>query len=389
MGLVGSMTTTDTPAGRLLDRLLTRGWEFDFFQAVWLLERYVGGRTPVGNRGPVGEEAFRFRPDVSVGFPATDVRRITRRTYPGGERSYYEMEVTFMGLYGVSTPLPLHYAVDILRAVEQSDALPTTADGAPSTPDGMPQPGAGSTPVRDFLDLFHHRLVSLFYRTWLKYRYDKSFGMADRDVITEYLLLLIGCSSAYDEETLGVHPIRLLRYAGTLTQRPRSGVTLEGMLTDYWKSLPFQVQECVGRWVLIPPADRNRIGQTNSTPGLDLAAGEQVYDLAGAFNVTVGPMDWPTYLSFLPGERRFCETCALVKHYCVDPLWFTIELKLQADEVPELRLSCDDDAGRLGFTSWVRTREMPATSATFEASSTFASRVPRESSGQATQDKAA
>lgn len=379
-----NMTPNDSP---LLERLFTRGWEFDFFQAVWLLERYGGGDVPVGDRGPVGRESFRFRPDVSLGFPATDVRRITRCTDLASDTFYYQAEVTFMGLYGVSTPLPLHYATDILRSVEQSGSSAAEA-AEPDSQEAAAQ-GPGPTPVRDFLDIFHHRLVSLFYRSWLKYRYDRSFGMPDRDVITDYLLWLIGYSRDYNEATVGVPPIRLLRYAGILTQRPRSAVMLEGMLLDYWEDLAVEVRQCGGRWVPISPADRNCTGVTNSTLGRDLTVGEQVYDLSGAFNVTLGPMNWTTYLSFLPDKNRFAETRALVNHYCADPLTFTFELRLHAGEIPETRLSSDGDAGRLGFTSWVRTEEIPETSVTFDASSSVIVQVGSEPTEGSAESKAA
>ncbi len=66
----------------LLARLCQRGWEFECLQAVWVLERYVGGDTPVGGRGPVAKERLRFRPDASLGFPATDLRRVLRCRQP-------------------------------------------------------------------------------------------------------------------------------------------------------------------------------------------------------------------------------------------------------------------------------------------------------------------
>lgn len=379
-----NMTPNDSP---LLERLLTRGWEFDFFQAVWLLERYGGGDVLVGDRGPVGRESFRFRPDVSLGFPATDVRRITRCTDPASDTFYYQAEVTFMGLYGVSTPLPLHYATGILRSVEQSG--PAATETAEPESQQSAARGPGPTPMRDFLDIFHHRLVSLFYRSWLKYRYDRSFGMPDRDVITDYLLWLIGYSRDYTEATVGVPPIRLLRYAGILTQRPRSAVLLEGMLQDYWEDLAVEVQQCGGRWVPISPADRNRTGVANSTLGRDLTVGEQVYDLSGVFNVTIGPMNWTAYLSFLPDKNRFAETRALVKHYCADPLAFTFELRLHTGEIPETGLSSDGEAGRLGLTSWVRTEEMPETSVTFDASSPVISQVGSEPTERLAEGQAA
>jgi type VI secretion system protein ImpH len=358
---------TATGSDPLLERLLARGFEFDFFQAVWLLERYGAIDVPVGGRGPVGQESFRFRPDISVGFPPTDLRRVTQYPDLTGDRSNYLFEVTFLGLYGVSTPLPLHYAIDLLRSVYQANVAPDPREAAPADAAHPADPGTRSTPTRDFLDVFHHRLISLFYRSWLKYRYNRSFGLPGRDVITDYLVWLIGYAPDSDKATLGVSPIQLLRYAGSLTQRPRSAIMLKGMLLDYWENLSVKVEQCVGRWVPVPPADRNCIGLANCGLGFDLTVGEQVYDLTGSFATTLGPMDWTTYVSFLPGGPRNAETCALVQRFCADPLTFTIELRLRAGEVPEMVLSSGEEGSRLGFTSWVRTEEMPETSVTFRA----------------------
>ncbi len=364
----------------VLERLLARGWEFDFFQAVWLLERLHENRTPVGQRGPVAAESIRFRPNISLGFPSTDVRRITAQTEPGSRDPVYRIDLTFLGLYGVATPLPLHYAIDILRAVE-TNASPQAAPALPGEPPpsqegekteaGAPPQSASATaegpsPARDFLDILHHRLTSLFYRSWTKYRYDVTFGM-QRDVITLYLLWLIGLRPNWPAKLLGVSPLRLIRYAGLLTQHPRSAATLEGMLLDYWDGIPVNITQFIGRWVALKPADLNRIGMLNSRLDTDLTVGEQVYDITGAFRIAVGPVDWQTYLTFLPDGQRYAETRSLVHLYGTDPLSFSIEVRLQAGEAPELKLSSDDQASRLGYTSWARTDDLPETSVTFEA----------------------
>jgi predicted component of type VI protein secretion system len=59
-----------------------------------------------------------------------------------------------------------------------------------------------------------------------------------------------------------------------------------------------------------------------------------------------------------------------VRLYCQDPLWFTVELRIKPREIPELRLTSDEDAGMLGMTSWVRTAEIMETSVAFDESST-------------------
>jgi len=338
----------------LIDRLVRRGWEFDFFPAVWLLERFAAGGAPVGGVGPVSAERIRFRPEVSMVFPATDVRRATVVDGPSEDESIYQIDVTFMGLYGVSTPLPLHYAVDVLRSVDHSRSG-ANVEGVESARPARETGEEGGSPLRDFLDLFHHRLISFFYRSWLKYRFERSFALSGRDDIAGYLLWFIGCSPGVDAETLGVPPIRLLRYAGVLTQHPRSGMTLAGVLRDYWNDPSIGVETCLGRWVRVSSADQNRLGEANSRVGFDVTLGEQVYDLNGTFLVRIGPMGWEEYLSFLPDGTRTAQTRALIRYYCMDPLACTLELRIRAGEVPSLRIGSDESAGRLGFTSWVRT----------------------------------
>jgi len=389
------MTETDrttAPAappavGTLLSRLLGRGWQFDFFQAVWLLERHCRNRTAVGERGPAGTEPIRFRPDISMGFPATDVRRIRALDSADSDEPCFGVDVTFLGLYGVPTPLPLHYSVDILRHVDAVEQLPVEASEAgPGQVRQAGPPGTGSTPERDFLDILHHRLISLFYRAWTKYRYYATFDMPHRDVMTSYLLWLIGCQPGWDEEVLGVPPLRMLRYAGLLTQHPRSAASLEGLLVDYWKGpalspvegIPVRIEQFIGRWVPLKPVDLNQIGMRNSRLGVDVTVGGQVYDLSGAFRISVGPVDWATYLTFLPDGPRYAEARSIVLTYCADPLAFGLEVRLRAREVPEMCLCSDSTAGRLGYTSWVRTDDLPETSVTFDA--TWAS--PQRRSGR-------
>ena len=94
---------------------------------------------------------MRFRPLLSFAFPATDVERVERVGDGDGTRPPYRVTVNFLGLYGESSPLPA-FLTEELMADDPEDS-----------------------PRRDFLDLFHHRLVSLFYRCWQKYRHQVQY----------------------------------------------------------------------------------------------------------------------------------------------------------------------------------------------------------------------
>ena len=368
--MAASETSNSTPPApiaeplALLDRLHRRAWEFDFFQAVWLLERYCHVDTPVGERGPAAREPLRFRPNLSLAFPATDVCGLTQYGDPATGAPRYLVEVAFLGLYGGSTPLPLHYAISVLRATDAATAAERSAEEKRDYAHRLP----GASPIRDFIDIFHHRLIALFYRAWLKYRHDRMFSAPRRDVITEYLRFLIGCSPDWDEAVLGVPPIRLLRYAGLLTQHPRSATTLAGMLFDYWGDIPVRVESFVGQWVPLDPADLNRVGLLNSRLGVDLTVGDQVYDRGGVFNTAVGPVDWATYQSFVPGGFRYRQNRALTRLYCCDPLGFTLQVTLRPGEVPPMHLTSEEGGSALGMTSWVRSQDMGETTVTFAAS---------------------
>ncbi|MEP0844449.1 MAG: type VI secretion system baseplate subunit TssG [Phycisphaerae bacterium] len=348
----------------VIGRLCARGWEFSFFQAVWLLERFRSDCVPVGQRGPVAREAIRFRPDVSMGFPATDVRRVSEVKLPDGT-SFYRVEPTFLGLYGVETPLPLHYAVQVLKSVESTRRRESAS--APQALGDEPPLDPDSSPMRDFLDVLHHRLISLFYRAWTKYRYHVTYGLPGRDTITDYLLLLVGLMPTWTREQIGLSPTKLIRYAGLLTQRPRAAAALEGILTDFFQGLTTRITQCVGRWVSLGDDDLNRVGRANSRLGVDLTVGEQVYDLNGAFRMTFGPVDWEGFQLFLPDGPAFARARSLARLFCTDPLAFSIEVRLRAGQVPEMQLTSDSRGARLGYTSWVRTDDLPETSVVFEA----------------------
>jgi type VI secretion system protein ImpH len=72
----------------------------------------------VGGDGPASREVVRFRPEVELGFPPSSMSAVelveTRGVY-GEEESRYRITSFLMGLYGAQSPLPNHYAEDILR----------------------------------------------------------------------------------------------------------------------------------------------------------------------------------------------------------------------------------------------------------------------------------
>ena len=149
------------------------------------------------------------------------------------------MVVTFLGLTGPSGVLPRHYTELLLQRIREKDFS-----------------------LRDFLDLFNHRLISLFYRAWEKYRLPIGYERSQLDdpdeqpdPVTRGLYCLVGLGTAGLRGRLDVDDEAFLYYSGHFAHFPRSASALECLLADYLE-MPVRVQQCQGQWLALEPDDQ-------------------------------------------------------------------------------------------------------------------------------------
>lgn len=332
--------TAAHPLVRLVRR---RGAEFEFFQLINLIERVELGAARVGRQGPARQEAIRLRPAMSFGFPLADVEGAEWKEDAAGN-GRLAITLTFMGLYGSNSPLPAHFTEALLISKDDPDEY---------LKDDM---------VREFLDLIHHRVYSLLYRVWLKYRYYATFQKDGHDPISEIVRGFLGLGTANLDEKMNVSPVRLFRYAGLLSQKPRSTSGLIGQLSDYFTDIPVDVEQCVGRWLRIDSVDQNRVGERKCSLGVDCLLGERKFDRSGKFRVKFGPVGFDQYRRFLPAAQGmeagdgYGDVSALVKFFAEDPLDFDVQVTLRGEDVPDTPLEGSGVLGRLSLTSWLKTR---------------------------------
>jgi type VI secretion system protein ImpH len=323
------------PSADLKRRMLGEGYRFEFFQLLHLLETWQGRPALLGRGGPYRLEGLRLVPDPSLTFSPADVRRVEERTEE--ERTElqapwaFRVTVNFMGLYGVAAPTPV-YLTELI---------------------GFTDVDAGE--LTDFLDLFNHRILSLFYRSWVKYRYPWRYEPGGADEISGHLLSFIGLGDPEVRRRTGLPASRLLRYLGLLALRTRPPVGLKLLVADYFGGIETRVEERMFRWVAIPPEGRNKIGEANYRLGIDLSVGEKVPDRAGKLRLSLGPLHFDEYLGFLPETDNFREACALVRLWVGERFDYDVELAVRREEIPEMRMGelGDESGARLGWTSWV------------------------------------
>lgn len=307
--------------------LLKEGFRFSFFQAVRLLQYGVPNAVPVGHQGPVDKEVIRFRPVLDLAFAASDVAKV--KEIPGSDGlPKYEISTTFLSIYGAVSPLPTYFTEELLGQDDESLQ-------------------------KEFLDLFHHRAISLFYRVWEKYRYTSRFTPDGGDYFSRRFQMMLGIDRLPDGHH--VSKVRLLGLAGLLTQVPRSAATLRSLIGDYFEDIPVRVDQCVGRWLPIPQDQRNGLAISNTTLGRDVSLGERVYDRSCTFRIALGPMPLEEYMAFLPCGDKMPELRELTDLLNGDGLDYEVELRVKEDEVPPLQLS--SERARLGWSSWLGRRD--------------------------------
>jgi type VI secretion system protein ImpH len=370
VALTGAAVPADEwPPDSVAARLFREGFGFDFFQAVRLLERLRPKSVPVGRAGPPAAEAVRFRARQTLAFPPSSIYSLEA---PDGPDPVPALTVTFMGLTGPNGVLPRAYTELLMRL--EKDLR-----------------GPEKFALRDWLDLFNHRFISLFFRAWEKYRLDVPYARrrgreTEPDPFTGCLLSLAGFGLPELRDRLRVTSVRvegrgqireqvlarvetfaLAYYSGLLSHRPRSALGLAALLHDYFK-LPVRVVQFQGEWLRLRADKQSRLGDEAGLARLGRTAvvGARVWDVQGKIRVRLGPLTYGQYLTLMPDRRPFRERKAffelahVVRTYAGPELDFDVQLVLKAEEVPDLRLPVETEEGpQLGWNSWLPAQSLP------------------------------
>jgi type VI secretion system protein ImpH len=318
--------------------LFENGSAYEFFQAVRLLTLAAPDREPVGGDADPEREAVRFRGDVSLAFPASDVRAIV----PGKEDGPPEMTVSF---FGVATPgsfgsLPTCYTELILHRGQWKDRA-----------------------LRDFLDLFNHRLASLFYRAWEKHRFPLVYERSDArggGLFEHALFAWMGLHTRGLRGRLSLPDIALARWAAMLSRRPASAGELRDLARETFR-VPAEVVPFVATWYVLDEEELTRAARGRGRLGRDTFLGRSVLVAQSRFALRLGALTLPEYAAFLP-EGRFFPVLRDLVRLAVGPEYdVELRLSLRREEVPALRLRGPGEAGaRLGWTTWLVTRPLAA-----------------------------
>jgi type VI secretion system protein ImpH len=303
----------------------------NFFQAVDLIEKMSPNAAKLGHRGPCAKEPIRFVGNFSLGFPASDIEQIERYVAHDG-KVRYRMMVNFLGLYGQSSPLPTWYTEDIVHEELDEHA------------------------VKDFLDLFQHRAVSLVQRCWTKYRYYREYRPDGSDPISQWMFSLMGVLHPALREGTALNWQRLLAYAGVIAMRNHSAPMIRGVMAHYFPETPIEIEQFIEQMSPIAPDQRAHLGTANCQLGEDLTIGEAVPDCGSRIKIVMGPLGFARFRRFLPDGDDHAAAKDLVNILLIDQLQCDFELILRQDQIPPLELA-ENSPCRLGWSTWLGQRD--------------------------------
>ncbi|MGF6213644.1 type VI secretion system baseplate subunit TssG [Comamonas sp. 4034] len=248
------------------------------------------------------------------------------------------VKILSFGVFGPNGALPLHLT-EYIR-----ERLHNNLDSSPA----------------DFIDIFHHRLISLFYRAWSDSQSVVQLDQPGIDKFSFYAGALVGMGFEGSWKRNTIEDSAKLYAAGHLLRLTRNPEGLENLLAHYFGTSA-GITEFNRTWIRIDESEQTRLSGLgmNNQLGVNAVAGARVQDVQSKFRIALGAMPLSLYESFLPTFRNNRKIRDWVRDYIGIELDWDLQLLLAPEEVPPSKLG---GSTRLGWTSWLGERKtrMPA-----------------------------
>jgi type VI secretion system protein ImpH len=316
----------------LIAELREKPFDFDFFAAVRLLQTGFANQPRIGHSGSASQDPVRFAQSPALDFAPATLESLQAKDPARPPRLYSR----HFGLFGPNGPLPLcltEYARD--RVLHHGD-----------------------TTFVAFCNVFHHRLLSFFFRAWADAQKNVDFDRPQDQHWVHYVRSLIGLGMDSLAKRDSVPDQAKLYFAGRLVHQNRNAEGLRCILEDFF-GVPTEICTFVGKWLNLPANSICRLGRSRETGalGVTLLVGSRYWTCQLHFRVRLGPMKLADYERMLPSGGAYRRLCDWVRYYVGEHLSWDAQIILDKDEVPKPQLG---KTGKLGWTTWLKTKPFQA-----------------------------
>lgn len=333
----------------VIERLRREPYRFDFFQSVRLLERAAvidgdsSARETVAGSAPPSREMVRFRAQSSLSFIGSDVLKIEQGDSPDTEHSgsalkQWQMEVGFAGLAGSQGVMPYYLTELVQRELREKN-----------------------TALRDFLDVFNHRHISLLYQAWHKYQLPVNYERQrlrrerDPDLFSHALAALSGLGTSEMRYRMPVPDEALLGMAGHLSRQQCSAAALASMIRQHF-GLEVTIEQFRGQWDELPEDVLCRLPGpgypqgVNNRLGTNAVLGTQCFQAQNKFRVVVEPLAYEQFMTISPGSEKLEALKSFIQFSAGVEMDFEISVTLFTDQVAPVQLV--DEPGAQPLLGW-------------------------------------
>ena len=320
---------TETASIGLSQRLSEAPWEFDLFQAMRLIEAAHPEHARIGESRRPADDPVRFAQEASLAFAPSAVAAFEPAR---GRGAAPRLVQRVLGLLGPNGALPIHLT-EWTRDRDRNH---------------------GDASFLRFLDVFHHRMLSLFYRAWAHAQPVVSIDRPAQDYFGRRLAALCGLGAPTLRNRDSAPDLVKLAHAGVFGRQVRNAECLQIVLANYFR-VPVEIEQFVGHWLSISPQQHSRLGRAQGFArlGEDAVIGERTWHAQSRFRVVIGPLSFGDYERFLPRGKSSRALHDLIRLYVgVEHSW-EIRLVLKKSEVP---LAWLGNSVWIGWSSWLGAR---------------------------------
>lgn len=297
---------------------------YHLFQALRLIEAAAPQGAALGTSRRPSDDPVRLGQAPELAFPTSTISDYAVNL-DGPDRLTQQA----FGLFGPNGALPLHLT-EYARDRQRNHSDPT---------------------FTAFADMFHHRMLSLFYRAWASGQPGTSRGAGFETQIAA----LCGLAGDGFENRDAMPDVAKFHFAGHFGRETRSEAGLRAILSQFFDA-EVEIESFVGSWLHLEPGDTTQLGSRSlggAALGGSASLGEKVWSREAKFRVRIGPLSMAAYERLLPGREGHKRLAAIIRSYAGDTLDWDVNLVLSSDQVPQAAL---DGCAGLGRTSWIGIR---------------------------------
>jgi type VI secretion system protein ImpH len=304
-----------------IERARAEPWRFGFLALV----RRIGADTgidPVGTAARPGAEPFRLGQQPSLAFAPREIASV------GELDGRLHLRLFGLGMLGPNGPLPIH-VTEIAREREEARHDVT---------------------LSRFLDIFHHRYLTLLYRAWSSAQAAAGLDRADDETFSFYVASLTGQDPAeIAGRALPAHA--QLAASANLVREARNPDGLRMTLAHYF-GVPVHLDEYVFHWIRVAREEQTRLGEPTaaSVMGDGAMLGEQAPDRQFRFRIVIGPVAIGEYLRFTPRGAALPELVEMVRSFVGREFQWELELRIRAESAPPAVIG---EEQQLGWSGWL------------------------------------